>query len=257
LTSFQSVNRPSLSLGSSSRISRSKQSFSVSLARRRPPGNIHSRSRLLLTNKTGPRFAAISFDDFGIPGPFRSRTNRRRSFYSNRCAKSATAHRSRALTSTSFNSAFLGAVFRRSTGLDLVPRLLLNSVHMPANAASGRSSLSATAPLRSMNTDVFGTHTEHIGDAVHLGSDGTECAPLPRRHVISAHSYSTISEYACRFGGHLGQQHMIKWAFLCGSCRSTVLRKRFARVNAETSGGLECRSIERGVPEALTRRRRC
>jgi DNA helicase HerA-like ATPase len=27
---------------------------------------------------------------------------------------------------------------------------------------------------------------EHIGDAAHPGSDGTECVPLPRRHVISA-----------------------------------------------------------------------
>ena len=58
LTSFQSLNRPSLSLGSSSRSSLLKQSLSVSLARRRPPGNIHSRSRLLLTNKTRPRLAA-------------------------------------------------------------------------------------------------------------------------------------------------------------------------------------------------------
>jgi hypothetical protein len=31
------------------------------------PGNIHNRSRLLLTNKTRPRFAATSFDDFAIP----------------------------------------------------------------------------------------------------------------------------------------------------------------------------------------------
>src|SRR6202163_2875945 len=38
---------------------------------------------------------------------------------------------------------------------------------------------------------------EHIGDAVHPGSDGTECAPLPRRHVISARPCSTISECAC------------------------------------------------------------
>src|SRR3984885_8341202 len=82
LTSFQSVNRPSLSLGSSSRISRSKQSFSVSLARRRPPGNIHSRSRLLLTNNTRPRFAATSLDDFAILDPRHSRTNRQRQFYS-------------------------------------------------------------------------------------------------------------------------------------------------------------------------------
>jgi len=94
LTSFQSVNRPSLSLGSSSRISRSRHSFSVSLARRRPPGNIHSRSRLLLTNKTRPRLAATSLDDFAISGPSRSRTNRRREFYSVAQSK-ATAHRTR------------------------------------------------------------------------------------------------------------------------------------------------------------------
>src|ERR1700687_1245027 len=66
LISFQSLNRPSLSSGSSSRISLRRQSFSVSRARLRPPGNIHNRSRLLLTNKTRPRFTATSFDDFAI-----------------------------------------------------------------------------------------------------------------------------------------------------------------------------------------------
>lgn len=66
LTSFQSFNRPSLSFGSSSRISLRRQSFSVSRPRLRPPGNIHNRSRLLLTNKTRPRFAATNFDDFTI-----------------------------------------------------------------------------------------------------------------------------------------------------------------------------------------------
>src|SRR5580692_1307930 len=64
LTSFQSLNRPSLSSGSSSRISLRRQSFSVSRPRLRPPGNIHSRSRLLLTNKTRPRrtllFSAVT-----------------------------------------------------------------------------------------------------------------------------------------------------------------------------------------------------
>ena len=60
LTSFQSLNRPSLSFGSSSRISLRRQSLSVSRPRLRPPGNIHSRSRLLLTNKTRPRFAATT-----------------------------------------------------------------------------------------------------------------------------------------------------------------------------------------------------
>src|ERR1700726_3965753 len=39
---------------------------------------------------------------------------------------------------------------------------------------------------------------EHIGDAVHPGSDSTECVALPRRHVISARPCSTISEYACQ-----------------------------------------------------------
>jgi Copper binding proteins, plastocyanin/azurin family len=69
LTSFQSLNRPNLSSGSSSRISLFKQSVSVSRPRLRPPGNIHSRSRLLLTNKTRPRFDATSFDDFAITAP--------------------------------------------------------------------------------------------------------------------------------------------------------------------------------------------
>jgi len=55
-----------------------KQSFSVSLARRRPPETSIALSRLLLTNKTRPRFAATSLDDFAIPGPCRSRTNRPR-----------------------------------------------------------------------------------------------------------------------------------------------------------------------------------
>ena len=71
LTSFQSFNRPSLSFGSSSRISLHRQLFSVSRPRLRPPGNIHNRSRLLLTNQIRPRFAATSFDDFAIIVPHR------------------------------------------------------------------------------------------------------------------------------------------------------------------------------------------
>ena len=66
LTSFQSRTGPSLSFGSSSLISRRRHSFSVSRARFRPPGNIHSRSRLRLTKRTLPRFATISFEDFAI-----------------------------------------------------------------------------------------------------------------------------------------------------------------------------------------------
>src|SRR5580692_1721632 len=80
LTSFQSFNRPSLSFGSSSRISLRRQSFSVSRPRLRPPGNIHNRSRLLLTNKTRPRFAATSFDDFAITVPHRPNIESLRDF---------------------------------------------------------------------------------------------------------------------------------------------------------------------------------
>ena len=54
LTSFQSLNRPSLSSGSSSRISLLRQSFSVSRARLRPPGNVHFRSDLLLPTRRAP-----------------------------------------------------------------------------------------------------------------------------------------------------------------------------------------------------------
>jgi hypothetical protein len=68
-TSFQSRTGPSLSFGSSSLISLRRHSFSVSRARFRPPGNIHSRSRLRLTKRTLPRFATISFEDFAIRQP--------------------------------------------------------------------------------------------------------------------------------------------------------------------------------------------
>src|SRR3979411_1663600 len=51
LTSFQSFKRPSLSFGSSSRISLHRQPFSVSRPRLPPPGNIHNRWRSLLPNK--------------------------------------------------------------------------------------------------------------------------------------------------------------------------------------------------------------
>ena len=91
LTSLQSLKRPNLSLGSSSRISRRRQSFSVSRPRRRPPGNIHSRSRLLLTSKTRPRLAATSLDDFAILERCRSTTNRRRNFIPSFLQRQATS----------------------------------------------------------------------------------------------------------------------------------------------------------------------
>jgi len=66
LTSFQSLRRPSLSFGSSSVISLRRQSLSLSRARLRPPGNIHSPSRFRLTRSTCLRFVATSFEDLAI-----------------------------------------------------------------------------------------------------------------------------------------------------------------------------------------------
>src|SRR4051812_24845421 len=65
-TSFQRLILPSFSLGSSSLISRRRQSFSDSRDRLRPPGNIHRPSDRRLTNNTLPRLAATSLEDFAI-----------------------------------------------------------------------------------------------------------------------------------------------------------------------------------------------
>jgi len=91
LTSFQSLNRPSLSSGSSSRISVLKQSFSVSRPRLPPPGNIHSWSPLLLTNKTHAR-ALSQRVSMTLPLRFRtaSTTNHQCRFYSIPCTKKGT-----------------------------------------------------------------------------------------------------------------------------------------------------------------------
>src|SRR3954470_20696526 len=66
VTSFQRLILPSFSFGSSSLISRRRQSLSDSRARLRPPGNIHRPSTRRLTNNTLPRLAATSLDDFAI-----------------------------------------------------------------------------------------------------------------------------------------------------------------------------------------------
>src|SRR3981189_2642179 len=57
---------------------------------------------------------------------------------------------------------------------------------------------------------------EHIGDAVHPGSDGTECVPLPRRHVKSARPCSTISE--CEW--HCSSPFRFMRAWIGGPCAS-------------------------------------
>jgi hypothetical protein len=81
---------------------------------------------------------------------------------------------------------------------------------------------------------------EHIGDAVHPGSDGTECAPLSRRLVISARPCSTISECACHYSSPCkpaahdadGARRTPRYdrGTPGGSSRSTALRRRFAGV---------------------------
>src|SRR5437660_2551064 len=65
-TSFQRLIRPSFSFGSSSRISRRRQSFSDSRARLRPPGNIQRPSDRRLTSRTLPRLAATNLEDLAI-----------------------------------------------------------------------------------------------------------------------------------------------------------------------------------------------
>ena len=67
LTSFQSFSRPSLSFGKLLADFPAQAIFFRFPPTPAPPGNIHNRSRLLLTNKIRPRFAAMSFDAFAIP----------------------------------------------------------------------------------------------------------------------------------------------------------------------------------------------
>ena len=86
----------------------------------------------------------------------------------------------------------------------LLEAILSSSQHAPRRASRYRRLRLPLSPIRKRVRSGGGLplclpqiKPEHIGDAVHPGSDGTECAPLPRRHVISARPCSTISEYAC------------------------------------------------------------
>src|SRR6202008_4150340 len=63
LTAFHSLSRPSLSLGSSSLLSRCRHCLSLSFARFRPPGNIQRRSDRRRTRRAHPRFIATNFED--------------------------------------------------------------------------------------------------------------------------------------------------------------------------------------------------
>jgi hypothetical protein len=89
---------------------------------------------------------------------------------------------------------------------------------------------------------------EHIADAVHPGSDETECVPLPRRHVISARPCSTTSECArhysspCRTAAHgaggVRRTPRYDRGIPCGSSRSTGLTPPNINLSIETNRSL-------------------
>src|ERR1019366_10098115 len=93
----------------------------------------------------------------------------------------------------------------------------------------------------------------HIDDEGRPGSDGKERVPRSRRRVISARPCSTTSECAFRCSSScttatrgadgVRQTPLCDQHIPCGSSRSAVLHKHFAKVSEETSDDLECRSI--------------
>jgi dimethylaniline monooxygenase (N-oxide forming) len=96
----------------------------------------------------------------------------------------------------------------------------------------------------------------HIDDAVRPGSGGRRYSRPIQRRAISARPCSMTNECACRCnspcttaaGGADGVRQISRYdqCIPCGSSRSTVPRRRFARVSEKTSDDLECRSTEPG-----------
>src|ERR1700736_78890 len=76
-------------------------------------------------------------------------------------------------------------------------RRAFSSVRTRSSISSGSLVSGSTLPSRSLCLPQI--KPEHIGDAVHPKSDGKECVPLPRRHVISARPCSTLSECAYHY----------------------------------------------------------
>ena len=91
----------------------------------------------------------------------------------------------------------------------------------------------------------------YIGDGDRQGLDSKECFQRALPRAISAHPCSMTSECACRCNspytiaarGADGVRQIPRCdpCIPCGSNRSTVLHKRFAKVSEETSGDLEYR----------------
>ena len=91
----------------------------------------------------------------------------------------------------------------------------------------------------------------YIGDGDRRGLDSKECFQRALPRAISAHPCSMTSECACRCNspytiaarGADGVRQIPRCdpCIPCGSNRSTVLHKRFAKVSEETSGDLEYR----------------
>src|SRR5215475_12886903 len=91
----------------------------------------------------------------------------------------------------------------------------------------------------------------YIGDGDRQGLDSKECFQRAQPRAISAHPCPMTSECACRCNspytiaarGADGVRQIPRCdpCIPCGSNRSTVLHKRFAKVSEETSGDLEYR----------------
>ena len=91
----------------------------------------------------------------------------------------------------------------------------------------------------------------YIGDGDRQGLDSKECFQPTLPRAISAHPCSMTSECACRCNSPytiaersadgVRQIPRCDPCIPCGSNRSAVLHKRFAKVSEETSGDLEYR----------------
>src|SRR6516164_4387308 len=91
----------------------------------------------------------------------------------------------------------------------------------------------------------------YIGDGDRQGLDSKECFQRALPRAISAHPCSMTSECACRCNSSytiaargaddVRQIPRCDPCIPCGSNRSAVLHKRFAKVSEETSGDLVCR----------------
>ena len=97
----------------------------------------------------------------------------------------------------------------------------------------------------------------HIGDGDRQGLDSKECFQRAQPRAIWAHPCSMTSECACRCNSpytiaargadDVRQIPRCDPCIPCGSNRSAVLHKRFAKVTEETSGGVHTENLNSDV----------